>query len=267
MPDGGRNESQVLSATKGSLHFMPKTTQDSLFFNATSFDYDGKVRSRDQLGSLEDVYEVSLPTGSAMVPLLTHKSVGYNQQFYRKVPTDWDMNRANVDKHMAGSPPGGGLDIPMRSLYTETIGRRMSRADRRGAMRPPDNPDAARGPHKGGQLMVSRSSTQTAHAEPNRSFRATGEEWRGQNNLVLCEPATDFFDSRYRMEHCSWHRASTAPHPQTAAARRRAGRRRPGSVPAGLEDLMVAMRGPERSASSPSGPLVAPLSLVGSRIS
>mmetsp|Transcript_29646 Transcript_29646/g.94993 ORF Transcript_29646/g.94993 Transcript_29646/m.94993 type:complete len:200 (+) Transcript_29646:221-820(+) len=182
-----------------------------------------------------------------------------------KRPTDREINEYIALKNVPGlSPTGSGVPMP-KSTYGDTFSTsRGVEEDIRRAFRPSLSPYAENGPYNGGQMLVTRSSAQSAHcgAPPLGGCKMcvpTG-------TLGIGEAPFDYCQSTYKREHGSGigplgGAEKTSPSRSQA---RRTSKRKLGAVPDSLEALLNGLHPLAKSASMPH--MMVPISLVGTNL-
>lgn len=270
-------------ASRNALVNVPKSAHDTLFFTATSWDMDGKVKTEAEHDeNMNNVYEIGrhnckyLPHPGNKVPLLTHHSCSTFSTFDRKPAADFELNCSTLKsmKEAAGGASGPKVSMNIGSKYAETYGRGVSPERRRRAKPPLMSWDAGTG-FKGDVLAKSHTqTTHGAHASSMNENLARTTKWDPANNIEITERCSDFWRSRASVAH-SASSVGVAPPPTklpSRSSRKRDGHH--GKVEAFLEEyrkdldrrVELANSHPsvQRSASAPD--MIVPITFVGGRM-
>eukprot|EP00930_Biecheleria_cincta_P064115 TRINITY_DN49664_c0_g1_i1.p1 TRINITY_DN49664_c0_g1~~TRINITY_DN49664_c0_g1_i1.p1 ORF type:complete len:277 (-),score=39.03 TRINITY_DN49664_c0_g1_i1:113-943(-) len=211
MPGHGKvNKSQDngVFQSRASIDAFPRAASDTMFFTATSYDWTEKRPTKDE-GRQENMlylHEIGrkdcryLRQGLApLVPGLTRNSQSYTLSYRPKQPTDWELNRYNVEQKKLAQK-----NIPQkmiaRSNYTEFF--RGSSPEEMRRAKPAPRFSSGDGLPETGNSLVTASHSQTVHTGPGEdAFEAGGAKVLPIHNLAIDGASKpDFWQSRYRKE-------------------------------------------------------------------
>lgn len=135
------------------------------------------------------------------IPCLTRESQSYTLAYRPKQPTDWELNRYNVELKKKGS---GAQSTPVEMISKSNYGenfRFSSPAEMRRAKQKPRF-SAHGSTVKPTDSIVTASHTQTIHSGPQDGVEAGCEKVLPIHNIEIDgATAPDFWRSRYRAEH------------------------------------------------------------------
>ncbi|CAE7607495.1 unnamed protein product [Symbiodinium natans] len=228
--------------SRASMNRFPDHAANTLFFTATSFDFDSRAAAPEEgkgpnfmrlheIGR-RDCEIVKYPE----IPNLTRKSQTYSISFGPKQSTDWEVNKFVMAQRKAttNSGPKPAPDYGMRSTYQDlSAPRSKSDLERSRPAALEGVPlEKAREPS-----LVLRSLSQETHGGDHSGFQASGEKFLPIHYLDIDgKTRPDFWYSSYGNEFVN---PSAKPHKDSVKWRKRHGHK---LVKGFLKDLGAQMR-------------------------
>eukprot|EP00440_Ansanella_granifera_P056577 gb/GFBE01061325.1/.p1 GENE.gb/GFBE01061325.1/~~gb/GFBE01061325.1/.p1 ORF type:complete len:279 (+),score=42.05 gb/GFBE01061325.1/:1-837(+) len=249
--------------SKRSINRFPQKASDTLFFTATSYDWDAKQPREEAEGLGENflrVHEIGRRDCALVkypdIPLLTRKSQSYTLQFPPKQATDLEVNRYAAElKKMGTAGKGPKLELAAKSSYGETFVRSSPSEMRRA--RPAPVFSSATPSAKPQKSIVRRSHSQTVHGGDHSGFKASGEAFHPIHELEVDNGCPlDFWQSRGHLEFAD-HSRRTGYKGQSVRWRKRHGTK---LVDRFLDDMGDSLR---RINSAPSVTMLKPVNFIG----
>eukprot|EP00931_Biecheleriopsis_adriatica_P010352 TRINITY_DN111425_c0_g1_i1.p1 TRINITY_DN111425_c0_g1~~TRINITY_DN111425_c0_g1_i1.p1 ORF type:complete len:280 (+),score=48.23 TRINITY_DN111425_c0_g1_i1:54-893(+) len=250
--------------SKRSINKFPQTAADTLFFTATTYDYnatpprekaEGKGENFLRLHEIgrRDCKDVKYPD----IPLLTRHSQTYTIMFPHKKATDLEVNKYAADLKKEGSTSAGpSLALSAKSHYQDTFVRSSPLEMRRAKPAPIFSSSAV---SKKERSLVLKSTSQTTYAGEHSGFKATGEQVLPVHQLEVDNGSpADFWRSRKDLEYVDHSLGGYKG--QSSKWRKRHGTK---MVDSFLNDMGDSIR---RMNSAPTLGLMKPVSMIGSNI-
>mmetsp|Transcript_52827 Transcript_52827/g.98973 ORF Transcript_52827/g.98973 Transcript_52827/m.98973 type:complete len:282 (+) Transcript_52827:64-909(+) len=248
--------------SRASINKFPGHASNTLFFTATSFDFDSREAAPEE-GKGENfmrLHEIGRRDCELVkypeIPNLTRKSQSYSISFGPKQSTDWEVNKfiMATKKAATNSGPMPAPEFGLRSTYQDLAAPR-TKSDLERA-----KPAALQSltPHQKSQpSLVTRSSSQEMYGGNHSGFKALGDRFLPIHELDIDgKTRPDFWYSSYDSEFQNF---TPKPHKDSVRWRKHHGHK---LVKSFLKEMGAQLRSPpSHSKSDHHRPL--PVGLVG----